>query len=364
MEEYREGGKRRQRGEIKRKKETEGVAWRVRRRRRRRTKDSRGTRGREKERERERGKVTWAMRYRETLAANAARRRGRRYRLASAFPRRRYLPAADVSFLSSSYPPLATLHHYPRLPSSHVLTSTPFILLRHPPILLSLSLSLSLSRLLAQPRNASNDNRVSLHRAQLPFHSSSFHAISIRLSSLPSLFRCHVRWSRPRPSPDNSPPPARSDYPLAIHTLLPPTPRDRHGCRTALSRWSISVCCPLSYAYPSTYPRLFAIRRGNRCCSGPELVQNRWARATSASRRGVGYPCRFTLLLSFLVPLLVLTPRSRAASYICTFIYIYIYVCARIYDKLITFVTLLYLITTQWPIKSEFVREQSHSIAI
>ena len=58
MEEYREGGKRRQRGEIKRKKETEGVAWRVRRRRRRRTKDSRGTRGREKERERDRGKVT------------------------------------------------------------------------------------------------------------------------------------------------------------------------------------------------------------------------------------------------------------------------------------------------------------------
>lgn len=61
------------------------------------------------------------MRYRKTPAANAARRRGRRYRLASAFPRRRYLPAADVSFLSSSSvsPPLL---HYPRLLSSHVLT--------------------------------------------------------------------------------------------------------------------------------------------------------------------------------------------------------------------------------------------------
>lgn len=42
------------------------------------------------------------MRYRKTPAANAARRRGRRYRLASAFPRRRYLPAAAVSFLSPS----------------------------------------------------------------------------------------------------------------------------------------------------------------------------------------------------------------------------------------------------------------------
>ena len=32
--------------------------------------------------------------------------------------------------------------------------------------------------------------------------------------------------------------------------------------------------------------------------------------------------------------------------------------------KLITFVTLLHLITTQWPIASEFIREQSHFIAI
>lgn len=73
-----------------------------------------------REREREREKVN-TMRYRKTPAANAARRRGRRYRLASAFPRRRYLPAADVSFLSSSSvsPPLL---HYPRLLSSHVLT--------------------------------------------------------------------------------------------------------------------------------------------------------------------------------------------------------------------------------------------------
>ena len=32
--------------------------------------------------------------------------------------------------------------------------------------------------------------------------------------------------------------------------------------------------------------------------------------------------------------------------------------------KLITFVTLLNLITPQWPIASEFIREQSHFIAI
>ena len=32
--------------------------------------------------------------------------------------------------------------------------------------------------------------------------------------------------------------------------------------------------------------------------------------------------------------------------------------------KLISFVTLLHLITPQWPIASEFIREQSHFIAI
>ena len=32
--------------------------------------------------------------------------------------------------------------------------------------------------------------------------------------------------------------------------------------------------------------------------------------------------------------------------------------------KLITFVTLLHLITPQWPIASEFIREQSHFVAI
>ena len=32
--------------------------------------------------------------------------------------------------------------------------------------------------------------------------------------------------------------------------------------------------------------------------------------------------------------------------------------------KLTTFVTLLHLITTQWPIASEFIREQSHFMAI
>ena len=37
------------------------------------------------------------------------------------------------------------------------------------------------------------------------------------------------------------------------------------------------------------------------------------------------------------------------------------YVCIH---KLITFVTLLHLITPQWPIASEFIREQSHFIAI
>ena len=37
------------------------------------------------------------------------------------------------------------------------------------------------------------------------------------------------------------------------------------------------------------------------------------------------------------------------------------YICI---PKLITFVTLLHLITSQWPIASEFIREQSHFIAI
>ena len=37
------------------------------------------------------------------------------------------------------------------------------------------------------------------------------------------------------------------------------------------------------------------------------------------------------------------------------------YICIH---KLITFVTLLHLITPQWPIASEFTREQSHFVAI
>ena len=37
------------------------------------------------------------------------------------------------------------------------------------------------------------------------------------------------------------------------------------------------------------------------------------------------------------------------------------YICIH---KLITFVTLLHLTTTQWPIASEFIMEQSHLIAI
>ena len=37
------------------------------------------------------------------------------------------------------------------------------------------------------------------------------------------------------------------------------------------------------------------------------------------------------------------------------------YICIH---KLIRFVTLLHLITPQWPISSEFIREQSHFIAI
>ena len=37
------------------------------------------------------------------------------------------------------------------------------------------------------------------------------------------------------------------------------------------------------------------------------------------------------------------------------------YICIH---KLITFVTLLHLITPQWPIASEFIREQSHFMAI
>ena len=37
------------------------------------------------------------------------------------------------------------------------------------------------------------------------------------------------------------------------------------------------------------------------------------------------------------------------------------YICIH---KLITYVTLLHLTTPQWPIASEFIREQSHFIAI
>ena len=37
------------------------------------------------------------------------------------------------------------------------------------------------------------------------------------------------------------------------------------------------------------------------------------------------------------------------------------YICIH---KLITFVSLLHLITPQWPIASEYIREQSHFISI
>ena len=37
------------------------------------------------------------------------------------------------------------------------------------------------------------------------------------------------------------------------------------------------------------------------------------------------------------------------------------YICLH---KLITFVTLLHLITPQWPLRAEFIREQTHFIAI
>ena len=37
------------------------------------------------------------------------------------------------------------------------------------------------------------------------------------------------------------------------------------------------------------------------------------------------------------------------------------YICIH---KLITFVTLLHLIKPKWPISSEFIREQSHFVAI
>ena len=37
------------------------------------------------------------------------------------------------------------------------------------------------------------------------------------------------------------------------------------------------------------------------------------------------------------------------------------YICRHI---LITFVTVLHLITPQWPIESEFIREQSHFITV
>lgn len=136
------------------------------------------------------------MRYRKT----PARRRGRRYRLASAFPRRRYLPAAAaVSFLS---PPLSAVF-FPS-PSPAILSTLYLLTVRW--ILLSL------------PR---------------PPHASSYNVV-LRLLFIP-------------------PPPRPSTLP--IHLPGPPPP-------------------------PLPLP-LFPIRRGNRCCSGPELVQNRWPRATS-----------------------------------------------------------------------------------
>lgn len=55
-----------------------------------------------------------------------------------------------------------------------------------------------------------------------------------------------------------------------------------------------------SAPYPPTH-------RGNRCWSGPELVQNRWTRATSASR-GVSLPI---YLPPVFLPSSPLTPRRR-----------------------------------------------------
>lgn len=122
------------------------------------------------------------------------------------------------------------------------------------------------------------------------------------------------------------PPPARSNHPSFsrhLHPLVQPA-----SC-IALFVGPSLLSVPAPTLPPR--PRLFSIRRGNRCCSGPELVQNRWARATSASRRGVGYPCRFALLLGFLVPLLVSTPRSRSQPelYIYTYTYNAWRVCSR-----------------------------------
>lgn len=210
------------------------------------------------------------MRYRKTPAANAARRRGRRYRLASAFPRRRYLPAADVSFLSSSSvsPPLL---HYPRLLSSHVLTypapSPP-----PPSLFFSLLASFSLAKIPFPPTVLSTLYSLSpLDMSMYIYIHLAYTRSSSACTQPPSIHPPFVLLSPLSLSTGYSPlrlePPSRHQFPAPPPPLLSPPPA------------------------PLPPPRLFSIRRGNRCCSGPELVQNRWARATSG--KGVaGNPLR------------------------------------------------------------------------
>ena len=248
-------------------------------------------------------------------------------------------------FLSLSLLP-STRHPLPLSPSSFLARShlySAFILLRHPPFRLCLpsprvSLPLCLSLTHTHLRNASQRSRL--------FPSCRVTLLFVELPRYLYMFLLYLLYFAAT-SDDRilvprqiTPPPARSDYPPFSHhlrftsspylslSLLSSPPWSLHSSL----RWflvALSVCALSPILSPSR-PRLFSIRRGNRCCSGPELVQNRWARATSASRRGVGYPCRFTLLLSFLVPLLVPTPRSRQpARALYIYIYIYIYIHAH-----------------------------------
>lgn len=167
----------------------------------------------------------------------------------SSFLARSHLPAPPSPSSSPSSPPCARLHPSPSPP-------------RKSPV--SFPLRYSLHFVLSLRSHRSMDTRLpssSPLRAfvyvVLRLYTAAFYS-----SSSPSLSSVAVHRLFPSSSSQ------KPSIPLHLPGLPPPPP-----------------------SAPSASPRLFSIRRGNRCCSGPELVQNRWARATSG-KGVVGYPLR------------------------------------------------------------------------
>lgn len=176
---------------------------------------------------------------------------------------------------------LSLLLHYPRLLSSHVLTYPPLPRPPRPLLPLPARACILLSRPHENPPSPSRSAILStlyflsvltvrwIHACLLRLPYARSYNVVLRLytaafysSSSPSLSSVAVHRLFPSSSSQ------KPSIPLHLPGLPPPPP-----------------------SAPSASPRLFSIRRGNRCCSGPELVQNRWARATSG-KGVVGYPLR------------------------------------------------------------------------